>query len=272
MRLGRFRLLRRVGTGHFGRVYVAEDERDHGVVALKLVQGTDHDDRAIRERLLREFDGARRLAHPDIVAVRDVGWAGTVGWIAMELVPGCDLRRYTPLQHLLPDPVVARIGARVARALAHAHALGVLHRDVKPANILVDWATDVVKLGDFGIARWSEQALTRSGQVLGTPEYMAPEQLVGGEVGPAADIYGLGATLYELLSGRRPFSAPTLGALLRAVANDDATDLRSMQPSLSPALCRTVMAAIARNPSHRIGDAAGLADALEAAVASGRAV
>ena len=165
------------------------------------------------------------LQHPGIVAVLDAGPSERGAWMAMEAVAGCDLTRYTRPARLLPPPLVARTGARVADALAYAHRQGVIHRDVKPANVLVDWATDTVKLSDFGLARMGEHTQTRSGVTLGSPDYMAPEQLAGGAVGPAADVYGLGASLFELLAGRRPHEHDSLGALLRAVATEPAPDL-----------------------------------------------
>jgi serine/threonine-protein kinase len=138
----------------------------------------------------------------------------------------------------------------------------VVHRDVKPANVLVDWATDTVKLGDFGLARMGEHTQTRSGVTLGSPDYMAPEQLAGGEVGPAADVYGVGATLYELLSGQRPHQADNLGALLRAVATEPALDLAQLRPDLDGVLSAVVMEALAKSPAARPADADALATRL----------
>ncbi len=208
------------------------------------------------------------LRHPDIVAVLDAGRVGGTGWVALELVIGTDLRRYTRPDRLLPHRLVARIGARLARALAHAHAQSVIHRDVKPANVLVDWSHDIVKLGDFGVARWADHAQTQSGQAIGSPDYMAPEQLAGGDVGPAADLYGLGASLYELLTGRRPYAAPTLGELLRAVANDPVRDLEQLCPELPMALSQLIMSSLAKHASQRPASADAMAAGLEQAYVS----
>ena len=172
---------------------------------------------------------------------------------------GCDLTRYTRPARLLPPPLVARVGARLAEALAYAHRRGVVHRDVKPANVLVDWTKDTVKLSDFGLARSAEHTQTRSGIALGSPDYMAPEQLAGGAVGPASDVYGLGATLFELLAGRRPHQADNLGDLLRAVASEPAPPLARLRPELDPALCDAVMALLAKDLSQRPSDAAQVA-------------
>ena len=177
----------------------------------------------------------------------------------MEAVAGCDLTRYTRPARLLPPPLVARIGARLAEALAYAHRRGVVHRDVKPANVLVDWTKDMVKLSDFGLARSTEHTQTRSGITLGSPDYMAPEQLAGGAIGPASDVYGLGATLFELLAGRRPHQADNLGELLRAVASEPAPQLAELRPDLDSALCAAVMPLLAKDLAQRPNDAARVA-------------
>lgn len=261
--LTNFRIERRIGQGAAAQVFLAQDQRNGQWVALKLLELGGrraspewHD---ALERFRREATVLRDLHHPDIVAVLDAGPSEQGAWMALEVVGGCDLARYTRPARLLPPPVVARIGARVAAALAYAHERGVIHRDVKPANILVDWNSDVVKLGDFGLARMGEHTQTRSGVTLGSPDYMAPEQLAGGAVGPAADLYGLGATLFELLAGRRPHQADNLGALLRAVAGEAAPDLAQLRPELDPALSEAVMQCLAKDPASRPPHAAALA-------------
>jgi len=261
--LGNYRIERLMGKGATSQVFLAQDRRSGGWVALKVLElGTGptspewHD---ALERFRREATLLHGLRHPGIVAVVEAGPSERGAWMAMETVAGCDLTRYTRPSRLLPPPVVARIGARVAEALAHAHRRGVVHRDVKPANVLVDWTADAVKLSDFGLARGTEHTQTRSGITLGSPDYMAPEQLAGGMVGPAADMYGLGATLFELLSGRRPHQADSLGALLRAVASEPAPPLAQLRPELEPALCDVVMSLLAKDPAQRQSDAAEVA-------------
>jgi serine/threonine-protein kinase len=249
---------------------LAQDSANGQWVALKIVPldaaAAEGSDGILRDRFMREAQAVRLLTHPDIVAVLDVGQSDDLGWVAMELVAGTNLSRYTHRGHLLPEQWVARMGGRIARALNHAHRQGVVHRDVKPSNILVDWSRDVAKLADFGVARWADHARTRSGQALGSPDYMAPEQLAGGEVGPAADIYSLGATLYELFSGRRPHTARSLGALLRAVAQEVPTDLRMLCPDLPEMLCQIVMSALEKTPARRFADAGALAIALDRSI------
>lgn len=267
---GPYRAERLIGAGTSSKVYLARHLDSGHAVALKTLPlaGDGADGRTQEDLFQREVRTVGALRHPDIVAVLDAGRSGATGWLALELVVGTDLRRYTRHARLLPERLVARIGSRIARALAHAHDRTVVHRDVKPANILVDWSHDVVKLGDFGVARWADLAQTRSGQAVGSPEYMAPEQLAGGDVGPAADLYGLGASLYELLAGRRPHAAPTLGELLRAVANDPVQDLAQLRPDLPRALTQAVMSSLARHASQRPVSAEAMAAALELAYAS----
>jgi serine/threonine-protein kinase len=254
-----YRLERRIGQGSATEVFLAQDQRNGQWVALKLLEiganPASADWHDALERFRREATVLRELDHPGIVKVLDAGASVQGAWMALEVVRGSDLSRYARPARLLPAAVVARTGARIARALAHAHRRGVIHRDVKPANVLIDWATDTVKLSDFGMARMGEHTRTRSGVALGSPDYMAPEQLAGGAVGPAADIYGLGASLFELLAGRRPHEHDNLGALLRAVATEPAPDLGALVPDLDPALVAVVMQALAKNPADRPANA-----------------
>jgi serine/threonine-protein kinase len=261
--LANYRIERRIGQGAAAQVFLAQERRSGRWVALKLLElGSSpaaaewHD---ALERFRREATVLHGLRHPGIVEVLDAGPSEQGAWMALEVVPGCDLSRYTRPSRLLPPPLVARTGARIAAALDHAHRHGVIHRDVKPANVMVDWATDTVKLGDFGLARTGEHTQTRSGVTLGSPDYMAPEQLAGATVGAAADVYGLGASLYELLAGRRPHEADNLGALLRAVASEPVLDLAQVRPDLDPALSSVVMQSLAKDPAARPASADELA-------------
>jgi len=261
--LANYRIERLLGKGAASQVFLAQDRRSGRWVALKvldlgsgLAPPEQHD---ALERFRREATVLHDLHHPGIVAVLDAGPSERGAWMAVEAIAGCDLTRYTRPSRLLPPLLVARVGARVADALAYAHRRGVVHRDVKPANVLVDWTKDMVKLSDFGLARSSEHTQTRSGITLGSPDYMAPEQLAGGAVGPASDLYGLGATLFELLVGRRPHQADNLGELLRAVASEPAPQLAALRPELEPAVCDAVMPLLAKDATQRPNDAARVA-------------
>jgi serine/threonine-protein kinase len=261
---------RRLGRGAGSVVYAAFDDRADAWRALKLLLPAPGMDPALaaeaRARLLREQGVAARLQHPGIVRLHDCGEAGGVAWLTMELLPGADLTRYTRAARRLPVPVVARLGARLADALAHAHAAGVVHRDLKPANVMVDWASDRVVITDFGLARSADSEGTRTGLVLGSPGYMAPELLAGAAPQASSDLYALGVLLFELLAARLPFEAEGLGALLRQVAGSPAPDLRHCVPpphdaALAP-LAALVASLLAKTPAQRPANAAGVASAL----------
>jgi serine/threonine-protein kinase len=163
--------------------------------------------------------------------------------------------------------VLLRIMARAAEALDHAHSHGIVHRDLKPSNIMVDWPTDVVKLTDFGLARTADAESTRTGMMLGTPAYMAPEQLAGAVPDSRSDLYGFGATLFHLLTGQLPHEGHNLGDLLRRVSSLPAPDLRSMLPDADPKLAELVAALLARSARERPASASEVAELLAALAA-----
>ena len=255
---GRYRLGQRLGQGASAEVREAIDLRTGNTVAVKLISlPLDLPEPQRREwlqRLQREADLARRLDHPDIVAVIEAGLQPGGAWLAMERVRGLDLSRYTQRHLLLPETLVLRIGARVAAALAHAHAHGIVHRDLKPANVLVNLADGQVKLADFGVARDQDANATRTGLTLGTPSYMAPEQLAGAPATAASDSYALGVMLFELLAGRRPHQAATLGELLKATASQPPASLAQLRPDLPPTAVAAVEQLLAREPADRPAD------------------
>ncbi len=265
--LGPYRLLRPIGRGSMGTVHLAVDGRDGRAVAIKtvpLASDAGADLAPLRQRFQAEVATARRLSHPDIVAVYDAGEADGQLWLAMELLRGRDLARYTHMSRLLPEPLVLQLVERLARALAHAHAQGVVHRDIKPANVMLDLPTRQLKLTDFGMAGLVDLSRTRTGVVLGTPYYMAPEQLAGAAADARSDLYALGVLLFQLLSGRLPHEHASLGELLRMVAREPAPDLRTLRPQLSPELAGVVAHMLQKSPAQRPSDAGALADALAA--------
>jgi serine/threonine-protein kinase len=257
---------RTIGSGASATVYLAEHLATGEWVALKLIHlaGDVSDDDRVdeRQRFQHEARTAGRLNHPGIVRIIDAGEDAGQLWVAMEPVPGCTLQRYTDKARLLPPPVAVDIAQRLAEALAHAHDAGIVHRDLKPSNVLVDLPTGVVKLADFGIARIDDGARTRTGLMLGTPGYMAPEQLAGTEVDARADLYALGVLLFELLTGRRPHESNSMGEFLRAVMADPAPDLRVFWPDTPIDLAALLAAMMNKAPAGRPTSADEVADAL----------
>ncbi len=267
-RLGRFVVERELGRGAIGTVYLARDPLDGQAVAIKtLALGGAAGDAALdeaRRRFVRESETARRLRHPDIVKVLDAGETRELAWIAMEYVPGRDLARHAHAGTLLPVAVVVRVVARIAAALAHAHRQGVVHRDVKPANVLIDTATDTVKVTDFGVSHVADASRTRTGLVLGTPSFMSPEQLAGDVVDGRSDLYSLGVTLFQLLTGRLPHEADSPARLMAQIANDAAPDVRRWRPELPEALARIVARALEKRPAARYAEGDQMACELRA--------
>ncbi|MFJ1596556.1 protein kinase [Streptomyces sp. NPDC088261] len=207
---GRYRTSDQLGRGGMGEVWRARDEVLGRPVAVKLLRQRDADAAALA-RFELEGRTAARLSHPNVVTVYDSGTEADRGYLVMELVEGHSLAEELRVNGPTPPATAARIGSQVAAGLAAAHHEGVVHRDVKPANLLL--ASDgTVKIGDFGIARFADHStteLTMNGQVIGTSAYLAPERALGRPAGPAADMYGLGCVLYELLTSRPPFHADT---------------------------------------------------------------
>jgi serine/threonine protein kinase len=235
-RLGRFEVRRELGRGAFGLVFLAHDPQLRREVALKVPRVEALVTAELRERFLREARAAAALGHPNLVPVYEVGSLGPVCYIASAYCPGPTLaawlrERVAPV----PERLAARLLATLAGALEHAHSRGVLHRDLKPSNVLLEPAPPgaaapdgldlVPRVTDFGMAKVLAEAdasQTASGAVLGTPSYMAPEQASGKkDVGPPADVYALGAILYQLLTGRPPFRAETLLDLLQQVRDQE---------------------------------------------------
>jgi len=239
-------------------IYSATEVARGHLVAMKTVRlgrASDAERTLWRERFLREAAAAARLKHEHIVRVHAGGVQGEgdalTGWLAMEWVHGTDMSRYTTPARLLPEAVVVGIAQRVALALAFAHRSGVVHRDVKPTNVLFDPSTGTVKVTDFGSARLADATATRSGLMIGTPAYMAPEQLLGADPSPQSDLYSLGVMLFELLVGQRPFQASSMGQLLAQIAHQTAPRVRTLRPELPELLDDIVARLLAKTPAMR---------------------
>lgn len=256
--VGRYRILRALGQGGLGEVFEARAP-DGQRVALKTFSLQTDPQGLIAAAFVREANLGQRLDHPDIVKVFESGTQGGLAYLVMEFVEGQDLRAFTHKGSLLPVPSVLRTVARVCGALASAHALHVVHRDIKPGNVLVNLDRDVVKLTDFGLARLGDAFISRTGLIAGTPGYMSPEQLAEGSVGPASDLYAVGVLLHELLTGRLPHEASSLGELLNQVANEVPRPVTEHRPELGQALAELVSALLAKRPEQRPASAGQLA-------------
>ncbi len=267
-RIAQWRLLRRIGQGAHGTVYLADDAASGQAVALKLVAlPPGAEAAAAQAAFMQRARAVMQLVHPDVVALHAAGIEGPLGWLAMEPVPGGDLARYTQPSRLLPERLVVQLGQRLARALACAHRMGIVHRDLKPANVLVHWPGGIVKLADFGLARFADAEQSATGFVLGSPAYMAPEQLAGAVPTPRSDLYALGTLLYQLLAGRLPHEGGSMGELLRQVASEPAPDLARLRPGLPPALPSLVARLLVKRADDRPGDGDAVAAELGAVAA-----
>ena len=256
-------LIRPLGHGTQSRVFLAKHQRSGQLVALKVanLESTQAGEDSARD-FLHSAQLARSLVHPNIVAILDAGREGSLVWLSMEAVAGTDLGRYTHAPRLLPELLTLKVVEQVSVALDCAHRSGIVHRDVKPANVLLDWTHQTVKLTDFGLAGLSGVRNTGTGIVLGTPAYMAPEQLAGGLPSASTDLYAVGVLLFELLVGQLPYTGSNMGELLKQVALLPAPDLRTLRPDLPPALADLIARLLAKTPLSRPKDGAALALAL----------
>ncbi|MDQ6957523.1 MAG: serine/threonine-protein kinase [Mariprofundaceae bacterium] len=233
--LGRYEISKELGKGAMGTVYQGRDpkiNRDVAIKTMALSQEFEADElQEVKDRFFREAETAGRLNHPNIVTIYDAGEEHDLAYIAMELLSGTDLSPFTKPDKLVPSIAALKISGKVAEALHYAHAQGVVHRDIKPANIML-LKNKTVKVTDFGIARITASSKTKTGVVLGTPSYMSPEQLSGKHVDGRSDLFSLGAMLYEMLTGVRPFRGDSMATLMFQIANEPHPDIREHKPDL----------------------------------------
>jgi serine/threonine-protein kinase len=207
-------------------------------------------DRA-KARFFREAETAGRLTHPSIVTIFDAGEEHDLAYIAMEFLKGTDLIRHTRKDNLLPISKVLDLVKRIAVGLAYAHSNNVVHRDIKPGNIMWDSETDSMKVTDFGIARITNSSKTKTGAVLGTPPYMSPEQLAGKKVSGQADLFSLGVMMYQLVTGELPFKGETMAALVYQITNDKHASPASINPNVPRCVCTIINRAMEKDIAKR---------------------
>ena len=261
--LGRYEIEKELGKGAMGVVYLGKDPKINRVVAIKtLPLGQEFEAEELAEakaRFFREAETAGRLNHPHIVTIYDAGEEHDLCYIAMELLKGSDLSLHSKPSTLLPTDKVFRIIADAADALDYAHLQGVVHRDIKPGNLMYDDATGQLKLTDFGIARVTDSSKTKTGIVLGTPSYMSPEQLSGTKVDGRSDLFSLGVTLYQLLTGQQPFQGDSMAALMFKIANVKHPPIGVLRPDLPPGIEGIIDKVLAKDAGSRYQRGAELA-------------
>lgn len=253
--LGRYQVEKELGQGAMGIVYLGKDPKINRDVAIKTMalsmEFADDELKEVKERFFREAESAGRLNHPNIVSIYDAGEESDLAYIAMELLKGHDLDAYIKPDNLLPLETVLDIGIQCAEALDYAHAQHVVHRDIKPSNIMYDPDTQQIKLTDFGIARISDSSKTKTGTVLGTPNYMSPEQCMGKHVDGRSDLFSLGVVLYQLCSGALPFKGESMATLMYAIVHDAPTDIKKVRTDIPATVRKVIHNAIGKKPEKR---------------------
>src|SRR6476660_5940888 len=263
---GRYRLESKLGSGGRSTVYLARDETLQRWVAVKVMHREMSDQPDQLERFRREARAVAPLSHPNVVAVIDAGEDGGYPYIVFEHVEGETLKQRIDRLGRLPVDEAAAYGIEIGRGADPAHAQRLIHRDVKPQNVLID-AEGRAKVTDFGIARSLESdGLTKTGRVLGTTDYVAPEQAMGQGVDARCDIYSLGILLYEMLTGEVPFQADTLVGVAMKHVNEDMPDVQQRRPEISSALAAVIERATAKEPKKRYPDMIAMLADLEGAL------
>jgi len=263
--IGRYRILDELGRGATGVVYRAQDPAIGRIIAIKTIRLSDFTDEAerdrLRERLFREAQSAGILSHPNIVTIYDISEENGLAYIYMEFVDGPPLEKIlNSTEPLLPDGLLS-ILRQIALALDYAHKKGIVHRDIKPANILIHEST-LAKITDFGVAKILSQQMTQSGVMMGTPNYMSPEQVQGHAVDGRADQFSLAVIAYEVLTGEKPFVADHLPSLLYRIVREDPLPPQRLNPTLSPQVEVVLRKALSKSAAERYPTAVEFVDAL----------
>lgn len=265
----RYHILKRIGEGGMGRVYLGEHVKMNRQCAIKVMSPALVNDHESAARFAREASNAARIIHPNVAAVFDYGESDGLVYLVMEYVEGEPLARILAREAPLPVERALFLARQIADGLGAAHELGIVHRDLKPDNILVarnKAGREVAKVVDFGIAKAIQEnagdALTRTGLVIGTPEFMSPEQLLGDPIDARSDLFALGCIMHLMLTASPPFAAPTREQMIKRRLSEDAPHIQQLDPGLPDSLDRIVHRLLARSPRDRYGSAVELRDAL----------
>ena len=270
-RIGKYEVVAKIGQGAMGEVFRAHDPVLNRDVAIKRISAGLDTDEMVRKRFEREAQSAANLSHPNIITVYELGKDGEQLFMAMELLDGIDLKHALTGRKMSLDEKLG-VMEQICEGLAFAHAHEIVHRDLKPANIHI-LPSGKVKIMDFGLARLSSSEMTTTGMVMGTPHYMSPEQVRGAKADARSDIFALGCVLYEILTGRKPFDAESMHAVLFKIMQEEPVPLHEAAPGTPEALVQVVERSLAKDPAERFENAgemlAGIRQARQA-VAAGR--
>jgi serine/threonine protein kinase len=263
MKFGRYEIVKKLGEGAMGVVYQAHDPHIDREVALKVLKEDRVESENFVQRFLKEAKAIGRLNHPNIVTVYDIGQDHKTVYIAMEFLEGKPLDEVIGEKKLGLQEVV-NIGSQLAQALGYAHNKGIVHRDIKPTNIILT-SDNQVKLTDFGIARIEDPSavqMTQAGEILGTPSYMSPEQVLGKPVDGRSDLFSLGVFLYRITTGKRPFRGNNLGSTFRAITADTPEIPLKLDPTVSKPLSSLIMKSLNKDPKDRFQTGEKMKEAL----------
>ncbi len=264
--IGRYVIDRELGRGAMGMVYLGHDPKIGRSVAIKTMSLSQEFEGEklldVKERFFREAETAGRLHHPNIVTIYDVGEDQELSYISMDYLKGEDLMAYAKSETLLPARETFDVIIQVAEALDYAHNEKVVHRDIKPANMIYDRESSIVKVTDFGVACLTDTSKTKTGTILGSPSYMSPEQLAGAKVDGRSDLFSLGVTFYQLLTGELPFIADSLASLMYKIANEKHPDIRMFRPDLPSCVSQVINKALHKDLERRFQSGSQMAQAL----------
>ena len=263
--IGRYEILEELGYGGMATVYKAHDPQISRTLAIKVLRPERCRDAEYRRRFLREAKAVGTLSHPNIVTIYDIGEADNTPYIAMEMLEGVSLDKLMKSDYKPSMIEILEWSIQLVNALEYAHQRGIIHRDIKPSNIVLSKDKSTVKITDFGIAHFDETDVTQHtqlGEVLGTPQYMSPEQVLGKPADARSDLFSVGVIMYQLLTGQKPFQADTLATLLFQIATENPEPIGQVAPALPGSLKQTVDKLLKKKPEKRFQSGAELKHAL----------